>query len=112
MKDRIRELREALGYGADQTSFARKLGVGQSTISAWEKGASAPSQTKYPAFRRLGVNIDWLLNGEGDMFAAPPPSPVEPMPPAEIAKVIALYQRLTPRQRAVLNNVAEQFLKD
>lgn len=107
MKNRIVAAREALGYGNDQVGFAKMLGVSQSAVSRWENGDYTPAKTKIAAFERAGINGQWLLTGEGPMFL-----PHAEALPDEITEIIGIYKKLTPKQRALLNNVAKQFLDD
>lgn len=107
MKNRIAAAREALGYGNDQIGFAKLLGVSQSAVSRWEKGDYVPAKTKIAAFERVGINSQWLETGEGPMFL-----PHAEALSDEIAEIIGIYKRLTPKQRALLNSVAKQFLDD
>lgn len=102
---RIKSLREAMGFVNDQTGFAERLGVTQTTVSSWESGVSRPSGTRLSSFERLGVNVEWLRTGRGDMFVE------RSALSTEIAEFIAVYKKLKPEQRALLNSVAAQFLK-
>ena len=69
MKDRIKELRKALGL--TQQQLADKLGVKQNTIAKYEIGINAPTeQTITTLCREFRVNEDWLRNGIGEMFKA------------------------------------------
>lgn len=106
MKKRIAELREAMGFANDQAGFAERLGVTQATISNWEAGTFKPSRPRLEALERRGINSNWLRTGEGEMFLDK--SAVQS---DDIAEIIALYRKLTPEQRAILNTVAMQFLK-
>jgi transcriptional regulator with XRE-family HTH domain len=54
----LRELRDA----SSQIDFARKLGVKQTTYSAWERDSKEPSLTTFAEIvSTLGVSADWLL---------------------------------------------------
>ena len=105
MKTRIAAVRIALGYTENQTEFADKLGVSQSTISSWELGDTKPTKTRLRLFERLGVNVDWLLTGNGEMFARRPANA------DDVAEIVAIYRKLTPEQRVLLTGVAQNFLK-
>jgi transcriptional regulator with XRE-family HTH domain len=104
MNNRILEVREALGYGSDQDGFARLIGVSQATVSLWEAGKTMPTRTRLKAFERSGVNIDWLLTGDGEMFN-------EKAPSHDVAEIVRLYRQLTPDQQKILEAIAAQFLK-
>lgn len=59
---RIREIR---GVHLTQSEFGRKFGIGQTQLSKYELGLSAPSLDvllKLKAYS--GKSIDWILTGE------------------------------------------------
>jgi transcriptional regulator with XRE-family HTH domain len=59
----LRETRTAKGI--TQTELAAKLGVAQTTISAWELGVSEPSIARLRQIARaLGVKVADLIDGE------------------------------------------------
>lgn len=65
--DRIKQVREALGY--TQTEFADRIGVGFSSISKLEANINNPSpRTVKGICHEFGVNINWLRSGTGEMF--------------------------------------------
>lgn len=56
-------------YGENVSQFAKRLGVGASTVSTW---ASRNSLDADLVFRKCdGVNYDFLVTGEGEMFVTP-----------------------------------------
>ena len=66
IKSRIREL--ILYRGGNATRLARQLGLNPpyvvSMLNSSEKGISA---TIYKALNKVNVNLNWLINGEGNM---------------------------------------------
>lgn len=67
MHERIRILRKQLGL--NQTEFGARIGVKQTTIAGYERGASTPLDAVIAAIcREFGVSERWLRSGEGDMF--------------------------------------------
>ena len=104
MQNRLRELREAMGYANDQAGFAERIGVNQSTVSSWETGATKPAGTRLKKLEAIGINIDWLRTGQGEMFLDRSASS------DEINEIIAVYRQLKPEQRALINSIAAQFL--
>lgn len=67
MKDRIKELRVALGLSME--SFGAPLGVTRSAISRLESGAvNCTKQMLAAICREYNVNETWLLTGDGEMF--------------------------------------------
>ena len=67
MKDRLKEVRKALGL--TQQAMADKLGLKRNTIGVYEIGASTPSDRTISDICRI-YNVDevWLRTGEGEMF--------------------------------------------
>ena len=106
MNNRLRELREAMGYVNDQAGFADRIGVKQSTISSWESGTTKPAGTRLKKLEAIGINIDWLRTGQGEMFLDQSASS------DEISEIIAVYRQLQPEQRALINSIAAQFLNN
>ena len=66
MKDRLRQLRESLGYS--QADFAAKIGVAQGTVSKWEAGSRVPSEIELRGIaQQFSIRLEWLKTGDGDM---------------------------------------------
>ena len=69
MKDRIHELRKALGLNME--NFGKRLSVSAATISLLESGKRSPStQLQKLICREFHVNEEWLTNGEGEMLVS------------------------------------------
>lgn len=67
MHDRIKLLRKTLGL--TQTEFGQKIGVKQATVTGYESGARAPTDSVVLGMvRAFGVSETWLRTGEGEMF--------------------------------------------
>ena len=66
MKERIKELRTQLGM--TQAQFAQNLGVDPATISKWEHSGKIPDRKQKRIEELYGVNREWLVTGEGDLF--------------------------------------------
>lgn len=68
-KERVRAVRHALGY--TQQAFADKLGVKRNTIAKYEYEDNRNPEGPVIALicREFGVSREWLLRGEGQMFA-------------------------------------------
>ncbi len=73
--DRLAGAREAAGLS--QTELARRLGVKEKTIHAWEDDLSEPRANRLQMLAGLlNVSLMWLLTGKGDGV----PSPEEDRP--------------------------------
>ena len=57
--DLVRERREALGL--TQTQLAEAVGLGQSSVAHWERGAKMPQAKQLlPLALALQVSVEWL----------------------------------------------------
>lgn len=67
VNERIREV--MFFYRKNATDLAKDLGITKATIGRTLKGETLPS-SKFliPLGEKLGISIDWLLFGEGDMM--------------------------------------------
>ncbi|WP_055099189.1 helix-turn-helix domain-containing protein [Alloalcanivorax xenomutans] len=52
-----------------QAQFAKKLGVHKNTVGNYERGDRTPDAAFLKALVRLGVNVHWILTGEGEPWA-------------------------------------------
>ena len=67
MKDRIKQLRKAVGL--NQAEFGDRMGVKQQTVTAYECGNRVPLDVTITAIvREFNANEAWLRTGEGEMF--------------------------------------------
>ncbi|MBL4766479.1 MAG: helix-turn-helix transcriptional regulator [Rhodobacteraceae bacterium] len=62
---RLKAIRECRGW--DQWFLASEMGVGQSTISRWERAGSINCMIGWRLAGLLNVDRDWLLFGEGEI---------------------------------------------
>ncbi len=64
---RLKAFRKMLGLS--QQALAKVIGYAQRTISDWERGRlEIPLQVLITLKQIYGLNIDWLLTGEGEPF--------------------------------------------
>jgi len=84
IKERIKAVRKALGMS--QKDFGRGIFLSQSFYGQIETGARSPNERVYELIcNKYGVNKDWLITGQGDMFGEAP-SDVELLELMEIIK--------------------------
>ena len=63
--ERIKYIRGSL----TQPEFGKKLGVGRNNVYTWESNKNTPSaETLLLIYKEYGVNINWLLSGEGEPY--------------------------------------------
>lgn len=53
-----------LSYGDDQITFAERLGISQSYLSAIERGTRQPSVRVMKTLADMGFSIDWIYSGK------------------------------------------------
>lgn len=76
MKDRLKELRKALGL--TQQEFADRIGVHRGNIATYETRDGSPGSSVITLIcREFGVREEWLRTGEGPMFAPAPSSALD-----------------------------------
>lgn len=67
MKDRIKEVRKALGLS--QAEFGSRVGVKGNTVGNYEIGLRTPSDAViFSICREFKVSETWLRTGQGEMF--------------------------------------------
>ena len=78
--DRLREARESKEM--DQSTLADKAGIATRTLQRWEKGEQVPDGVAITKIAKAtNVQPNWLLTGEGEMYAVPSrPENVYPLP--------------------------------
>lgn len=68
---RLRKWRIALGL--TQAQLADRLGVHIGVLKKYEQGLNVPGGEALAAIARTGVDMRWLLTGEGEMLPKPAP---------------------------------------
>ena len=75
MKDRINALMKHLGMS--QKNFAAEICISEGTLSSIFSGRTNPSLNTVNNIRERfpEVNMDWLMNGKGEMFVSSQANP-------------------------------------
>lgn len=68
--DRLRAVADRL-HGGNKSDLARSLGMKPSSFSKYLDGNRRPGAVVLEKLTRLGVNINWLLTGDGAMLGPP-----------------------------------------
>lgn len=89
MNERIKLVRKTLGLS--QQEFGEKLGVSRDVISNIEYRQVPPKELLVKHIANLyGVNLAWLMYGEGEMMTSSTPSN------PKLEEAITLFQSLKP----------------
>lgn len=108
MKDRLRQLREALKL--KQRNIAEKLGVDVSVVGKWETGRqSIPAPRVYQICKEYGVRREWFETGDGEMFE-PGEAPVK-KEDALRAVALALFNELSKEGQEAVIAAVDEFLE-
>lgn len=71
---RLTDVREAAGYRS-RKALADDLKMNAETLGGYERGDTVPDYAFLSLYReKFGINLNWLITGEGDMFFATSPS--------------------------------------
>lgn len=65
LKDRLKQWREHLKL--TQVAFSEQTGIPLRTFKGYESGSRSPGSDALAQIAETGVNINWLLTGNGDM---------------------------------------------
>lgn len=105
LRDRLESLINTLGL--KKGDFANKINFSQAYISMILNGSKQnPSDRFYESIKReFNVNIDWLRNGEGEMFLIDnlDLSPIE-------RDLISKYNSLPLSERKIIDEVVDALL--
>ena len=101
--ERVKELRSALGLS--QRQFARKIFVSQTLVNEVELGKrKIQLRILHLIAYQFKVNIEWLKQGTGEMFNAPPPD-------ARLEYIIEIYHKLDRPLQDYLLSQSKEMLK-
>lgn len=67
--ERLKKARN--GLGMTQKAFCAAIGMPLPSLRDYELGKTIPGGEAMEAFVRAGINVNWLLTGEGEMYAKP-----------------------------------------
>jgi transcriptional regulator with XRE-family HTH domain len=115
---RLIEVRDALGFRENRNSFAERLGLLPDTLGSYERGVAAPAPDVLARYHKeFGVNISWLVSGDGialeDPSKAPAPSTgvdiVLLQQLHDIVQAVFVECKQTPPPRAVTAEAGELY---
>ena len=101
LAERLIEVREKLGFKENRSGFAEDLELLPDTLGSYERGVAAPSPEVLARYHKVfGVNISWLVSGQGPALDDPSKAPA---PSTEIDPLLmeALYKAVDRAYRDV-----------
>ena len=99
---RLRAWRHALGLTQEQ--FAQRCGLPKRTIIGYENEEREPGSAALAAIAKTGVNMNWLLTGEGEM--RPQTERLETAAMSRKAPSDGLYEAIGPAMPLLANDSA------
>ena len=115
INQRLRQVRKHLKM--QQSEFAKRLGLSQTSISWLEQdGNTVSEQTIRLLHLDFHVSEEWLRTGEGPMFSAEDDSPLEKLC-REYAvsdcerKILELYFSFEPKRRKMVCDFVDEFFR-
>ncbi|WP_040977409.1 helix-turn-helix domain-containing protein [Necropsobacter massiliensis] len=55
-------------FGDSITKFSERSGINYRSVQNYMRGEREPNAEAFLKFAQLGININWLLTGQGEMF--------------------------------------------
>ncbi|MDG6235424.1 helix-turn-helix domain-containing protein [Glaesserella parasuis] len=55
-------------FGGSIAKFSERSGINYRSVQNYMRGEREPNSEAYLKFAQLGININWLLTGQGEMF--------------------------------------------
>ena len=102
----IERLKVLLSATTDQ-DIARALGVSKPTISSWRQRDTVPYAFCIQIAKERGLQLDWLLLGEGEMYKNEPR--LNPISERRAQIIVELYEALSEdQQKEILAAVEEK----
>jgi len=98
MTERLKLIIE-LKYNGVNTKFAEAIGINKQQMQVYLSGKSKPGADTLEKIAAIGINVQWLLTGEGEMEIKPASE--------EIKTLRAENERLRQTVKAVVQSVSE-----
>lgn len=95
IEDRLRLLREH--WQVSQRQMAAKVKLTSAAWQHYENGSAFPGGQVLASLLELGVNINWVLSGRGEMFLEPQPDSrgrISQLLPVEYKRLVELVEEL------------------
>ena len=101
ISNRIKSVRQKLGI--TQKEFCKHIFLSHSFCANMERGERKPNERICELIcNKYGVNKEWLITGDGDMFSKSPPD-------IELEQLVGLIKGLDPLFREYIIQQIKQF---
>jgi transcriptional regulator with XRE-family HTH domain len=91
LKENLKKLRQELGLSVAKLS--EKIDIPAMTLTNYERGERTPSAQLFIQLnKKLNVNLNWFVSGEGEMFIAPEYEDVKEEVLAEVDRILKKYR--------------------
>lgn len=106
MKDRIKALMNHMGMS--QKSFAAEICISEGTLSSYFSGRNNPSLSTLNNIheRFPEVNMDWLMDGKGEMFGSSSPVPMQKESPEAGRQAVPASASGLPLQTSFIEQIS------
>lgn len=102
INQRIKKLRQKLGQS--QATFARNLCLSNGHFATIElESCKASERVVKPISRTYGINEDWLLAGEGNMYQDPSVAGTE--------QIMKMFRELKPEYQEYMLSLVEKLMQ-
>lgn len=113
MKDRIKELRNALQL--TQVEFGKRIGATRDAIAAYERGVTVKEPIMKLMCREFNVDYFWLRDGIGEMFIDIPDTTIAELKTAynlslDEVHIIKRYLSLSESDRNVFIEILKNII--
>ncbi len=96
--------------GIQQKELADQLGIPAPNISRYLKDTSPSAEFLLALYKVKGININWLLSGEGEMYRTPNPMQSDEIDGDGFYKVLrAMFETFDPRYKQFLQPLMSEL---
>ncbi|GAB6075420.1 helix-turn-helix domain-containing protein [Desulfurobacterium crinifex] len=107
---RLKKVRKTLGI--TQRNFAKEIGISEATLRRYENEQFLPdAEVLQRLAKKFGINIHWLITGEGSMFVNPDLKEIPPEKAGIDKELAVMISMLTPEQQEGLKQLFRGYQK-
>ncbi len=111
ISERLRQVCEVKNWKI--TDFAEQTGIAYRTIQGYIGGEREPNAEGMSGIAKVGVNLNWLVSGEGEMFQAiTPKNTISEQEEKLIADYRTVSVNLRNQLSLLINEISMELKKD